>query len=294
MGPGIGRGMPMKKKSHSAYEIGSAIDPGRKRSGKANQDSLMVILSENGHRMQPVLVIADGMGGYAGGQIASQIVIQEFTRKFSEIMETDYSFEKYASIAIDTALDEMQRRAEADPELGSMGSTVVSVCVDEGLVHVANVGDSRAYLIHEGEIRQINYDHSFVGEAVRAGLLTAAEAMNHPRKNQLTQSISAKRPAVKPFFDTLPLDENDLLLLCSDGLWGVVPEAMIQAVVTEMPPQKAAEKLIKLANSRGGPDNISVIVCRKAGSKPLNPFIRPDEKINNGKPFSLFKRRRGE
>lgn len=283
-------GILMKNKLRLAYEIGSAIDPGRKRKGKANQDALVVLLPPKGQNTPPVLVIADGMGGYAGGQIASQIVTQKFSDQYASYKGDDFLFEDFVTVAIEVSLKEMQRRAEIDPDLANMGSTVVTVSIFGGMARVANVGDSRAYLVHEGEMHQINYDHSFVAEAVRAGLLTPLEAMQHPKKNQLTQSISSRRPNVNPYFGKTPFSDNDLVILCSDGLWGVVPEALIQAVVTELPPQQAAEKLVRLANTRGGPDNISVIVCKKAGAKLVNPFIHPEEKVSKKKIWSFLQR----
>ena len=282
----------MSDKDRPAYEIGSAIDPGRKRIGGANQDSLIVLLPAKNHPLPPVVVVADGMGGYSGGAAASQIVVQKFSNLYTAAKQDNFSFVPFATEAIDQALVEMQKKADADVQYANMGSTVVALSLEGKTVNLVNVGDSRGYLIHNGEMKQINYDHSFVGEAMRVGLLTPAEAMKHPKKNQLTQSISARRSAIKPYFAAIDVDENDLLFICSDGLWGVVPEAMIQAVVTELPPQQAAEKLVKLANSRGGPDNISVIICRRSGAKPINPFIDADETGEIKKVWSIFNKRK--
>jgi protein phosphatase len=128
---------------------------------------------------------------------------------------------------------------------------------------MANVGDSRAYVVNQQEIRQVSWDHSFVGEQVRQGIITAEEAQVHPRRNIITMSLSAQRAEVNPFSARIELKTEDIVVLCSDGLWGPVPEDQIQAVVLELTPQKAANRLVEMANNNQGPDNISVIVARQ-------------------------------
>jgi serine/threonine protein phosphatase PrpC len=267
----------LKNLLNDRFEIGSAIDPGKKRKGGLNQDSMIVLLPSKGRKLPPVFVVADGMGGYSGGALASQIVIEQFRKGYMEYTGGEFVFQEFASVAIEGALREMHNRAKQDVQYENMGSTVVAISIDGENLNLVNIGDSRAYLVHETEMLQINYDHSFVGEAMRAGLLSKADAMKHPKKNQLTQSVTAKRLEVKPFYSSLAFAENDLVLLCSDGLWGVVPESIIHAVSIEMPLQQAAEKLVKLANSRGGPDNISVILCKQVGAVQENPFATRDE-----------------
>jgi len=149
-----------------------------------------------------------------------------------------------------------------------MGCTIVAAIPTVNVIHLANVGDSRAYLVNVSAIKQINYDHSLVAEQVRLGLITELEARTHPKKNVLTLSLSARRDTVQPYFSEIPWQEDDVLLLCSDGLWGPVTEAQIQAVLLELDPQQAAEKLVKLANISGGPDNISVIIATRR-KKPV-------------------------
>jgi len=255
------------------YEIGTAIDLGKKRKSGANQDSLIVLTSD-GPALKPILlVIADGMGGYTGGAIASETITSLFSSFYREHQSESFDMQGFSTKVINESLLKMQQKAKDDPQLANMGSTLVAVSMEKTKVTVVNVGDSRAYLFHAGDIKQISYDHSFIGEAMRSGLITPLQALNHPKRNQLTQSISARRKEVKPYFGEHALERDDVLLLCTDGLWGVVSEAIMQAVVLEMPPQAAAEKLVKLANSRGGPDNISVIICRRVDSVPVLPQL---------------------
>jgi PPM family protein phosphatase len=267
----------MRKEKRGSMEIqyGSAIDVGLKRSGKPNQDAFVILNSKHDNTLPPVLIVADGMGGYKGGEVASQIVIQQFSEDYAASNGKSFSMAAYSEQAIRKAILKMQEKAKEDVEYASMGSTVVALSLINARVNVVNVGDSRAYLINTNGVRQISYDHSFVGEAMRAGLLTAEEAMHHPKKNQLTQSIRAAATEIRPYYGTETLANNDYILLCSDGLWGVVPEPMIHYVVTANPPQMAAELLVQAANNLGGPDNISVIIARPVQDGPITkPAIR--------------------
>ena len=258
--------------------FGSAIDVGIKRRSKPNQDSLVALMPAPNVTTPPVFVVADGMGGYTGGEVASQIVVKQFSSHYSAWNGRIFSLAGYADNAISDAVAEMKSKATADPQYAGMGSTVVAVSLEKSKVNVVNVGDSRAYIINSNKIRQINHDHSFVGEMMRAGMLTAAEAMNHPKKNQLTQSISTRTMELKPYNGTELIGQDDVVLLCSDGLWGVVTESLIQFIVMENPPQKAAELLVQMANERGGPDNISVIVIRQ---KPDAAITKPVLRVKN-------------
>jgi protein phosphatase len=144
-----------------------------------------------------------------------------------------------------------------------MGSTLVAAVLEEHTLHLLNIGDSRAYLLRGKNILQVSQDHSWVALQVQAGLLTAEEARTHPNRNRLNMAITAKRPEIKPYLTRKTLQPEDILVLCSDGLWGVVPETLIWAAATELPPDIAVKKLISLANRQQGPDNISVIIARR-------------------------------
>lgn len=242
-------------------EIGSALDPGRKRIANTNQDSLCVIRPTLFNRRPPLLVIADGMGGYEGGAIASQLVVSSFAGVYQQADDT-ISPLQILQAGVAAALNELKQSAAQNSSLARMGSTVVAAVIKGSSIYLINVGDSRAYLVNEKAIRQISYDHSLVGEQLRQGLITEAEVRSHPRRNVLSMSISAQRENVTTFTDVFEWRQGDRLVLCSDGLWGPVTEAQIQAAVMEFHPQQAAERLVYLANTNQGPDNISVIVAR--------------------------------
>lgn len=251
-------------------QIGTALDVGRQRQGKANQDYLTVVKTGLFDRRPPLLVLADGMGGYRGGEKASHLVVDKMTTAYRKAaphpdpLETLKTGVIQAHAAIKTA-------AARKSELARMGSTVVAAVIQDETLYLTNVGDSRAYLINQHEMRLVSWDHSFVADQVRAGLLTPQEALTHPKRSVLSLSLTARRENVDPYLAKMPFGKDDILLLCSDGLWGPVPEAILHAVVIEQPPRQAAQKLVALANANQGPDNISVIIaCHKGRDFPKN------------------------
>lgn len=259
------------------FEIGSACDVGRKRAGKPNQDSVGVVWPPpDAAERHPLLIVADGMGGHRGGEIASRIVVETITQRY---LAAPPGEDVLAALAdyVREAHRAVRQRAAGEDALQAMGSTVALALPTEERVYIANVGDSRVYLFRGRETIQLSEDQSWVAAQQRAGLLTAEEARAHPRRSRLTMSISAKRPTIEVYTAAVALETEDVLVLCSDGLWSVVPLPIIQAVVYEMPPQQAAGKLVTLANLAQGPDNISVIIARRAGAPLRSVFADEDE-----------------
>ena len=244
------------------FEFGFACDVGRKRRGEPNQDAVAVEIPSSAEPWHPpLLLVADGLGRHFGGAVASQLVVQTFKQEFKASQHpADYL--SLLESCVRAAHRAVRAEGEKDPRLAFMGSTIVAVTVTGGRLFVLNVGDSRAYIFRDKSIRQVSQDHSWVAAQMRAGVLTEQEARIHPNRNRLTMAITAKRSEVKPFVAEEKLESQDVLLLCSDGLWGVVPETLILAAATELQPQVAADKLVALANNSRGPDNISVIVAR--------------------------------
>lgn len=245
------------------FVIGQAADPGLKRGKGPNQDSIGVAEPAGAELKAPMLILADGMGGYYGGEIASRMAIDTIKEIYSASDPEKTGFQAVLRECIDEAHRKIGENAAADDQLSFMGSTVVLAVPTEKSVWVGNVGDSRAYLITaQGKISQISFDHSLVMEQVRAGLITKEEADHHPRKNVLTMSLSGQRGNVDPYIREVPWKAGDSVLICSDGLWGPVPEDQIRSTVAAMEPQEAADRLVELANKNGGPDNISVLIAR--------------------------------
>lgn len=246
-------------------EFGKALDVGIKRRGKKNQDALKIVkpLLKN-----PLLIVADGMGGFNGGREASRIVIRTLTHAYGKASRKANPGVVLgrAILAAHQAIIEKSKTSEA---LAKMGSTVAAVIIDEKKeqLTIANVGDTRVYLIEPEKINLVSHDHSEVAELERKGVLNPVEARDYVRKNVLTMSLAAHRPpeTVQPFVSQIPFPAGALVLLCSDGLWGSVPDHLIRLTALEYSPDKAARKLVEFANTSGGPDNISVLIARRKG-----------------------------
>jgi len=257
------------------YEIGKATNVGIKRKDHPNQDNIGVVLPGLFNHKPPLFIVADGMGGYEGGAIASQIVVNTLEHEYKKSKKQKDYQDLLQKIIIDSH-NAIKKRIINNPEIAKMGSTVVAVILEGKNLYIGNVGDSRAYLINKQEIKQVSWDHSFVGELVRQGTITTEQGLVHPKRNILTMSITAQRPDINPYINKIECNENDLVLLCSDGLWGTVGADKIFTTVLSMPPQEAADKLVELANNNSGPDNISVIIATKKTAEKI--FAKPKTK----------------
>lgn len=248
------------------FEIGMATSPGKKRSG-VNQDYLGIFRQNWLNRRPTLIAVADGMGGYQGGEIASREVIQTFIRVYRS-SDVRQGFPTILNNGISEAHRRIKFLADKKKKLAEMGSTIVAAVLNQSEITILNVGDSRAYHIKsEGLILQVSQDQSMVAELVRKGEITPAEALTHPDRSKLNMSIRSARPEVIPNIAEFSVAVGDSLLLCSDGLWAVVPEEEILYFVQNFPPQEAANDLIQQANEYGGPDNISVIIARCTDKK---------------------------
>jgi len=253
-----------------------ASDPGRKRRAKRNQDSIGIVPGDPDRDLPFLLIVADGMGGHIGGEIASQRVVEAIKTCYSEA-ESGENLPDLLNTCIGAALASLRTYAARHPSHASMGTTVVLATVHDGQATVANVGDSRAYLVRGEEMIQLSLDHSVVADLVRAGLISDLDARNHPNRNRLTQSITPKRREVTPHISQEPFKRDDVLLLCTDGLWGVVPESIMRALAVELPPREAVKRMISLANQNGGPDNISVVIARR---RDFQPPVEPGDETD--------------
>ena len=260
------------------FEIASGTNEGRLRKGSPNEDSINIMDPGPLDKKPPLLILADGMGGQAGGTLASKTVVETLGNDFKK-NHRSLSPREILESGVQRAFTTIQKKGEKNQQLSRMGSTVVAAILDDHKIHVINVGDSRLYIFRGKEIRQISYDQSIVADMLRNGEITEAEASNHPRKNELTMSISARREEVTPYYVEETLESKDVIILCSDGLWGCLPTSLIRAVSCQMRPKQAVKKLIELANGAGGPDNISIIIARRKGT-PLEIVNEAGEEID--------------
>jgi serine/threonine protein phosphatase PrpC len=229
----------------------AATDVGRMR--KNNEDSYL--------SQKPVAAVADGMGGHSAGEVASAIAIEELAAlRDRGPWENETAATDDLKQAILRANRRIREMAASDRKLNGMGTTLVALLEDGDLVHLANVGDSRGYLLRQGELSQVTVDHSLVQELVDDGRLSPEDAEHHPQRSVITRALGIDREVEFDLF-TYKLQLGDRLLLCSDGLSDVVEPTQIRNVLLRVRnPYEAARRLIEVANEQGGPDNITVIV----------------------------------
>ena len=245
---------------------GGVTDMGRVRTN--NEDCYKIV--EPLH----LFVLSDGMGGEAHGEIASAMAVETVVNHCLDIesnpaarvigrVDPNWSDRtRRLSTAVHLANKNIFKSAEEDPDRHGMGATLTAVWIDDAKLSIAHVGDSRAYLLRSGSLLQLTRDHSLVAEQVRRGILTAAEADESEMQSVLLRALGAQAE-IEVDAEEHTLFPRDVLLLCSDGLTRMVTEPEIAGMLqAETDPTRASEKLVALANERGGPDNISVVAVR--------------------------------
>ncbi len=248
--------------------VGALSDPGQKR--ELNEDNWGIVREEDHPpeviaRKGRLYAVADGMGGHAAGEVASQLAI-------AVLFETYYSdpvpdLKESLRRAVVAANEAVYAQATGDEARAGMGTTLVAAVLYQNKAIIANVGDSRAYFLHEADIVQITRDHSWVGEQVEAGLLSPEEARGHIYRSVITRCLGHEPDVNVDIFEQ-DLQADDALVLCTDGLSNMVNEQEIWREVTSREVQAAAEALVAQANQRGGPDNITVIVVKLTAETP--------------------------
>jgi len=217
-----------------------------------------------------ILLVADGMGGALGGEVASQMAVdliyEQLAAAWTEDHETSAErFRFRVRDAIERANVRIHERSQRQLELHGMGSTATLVGLFDGHFLLNQVGDSRAYLVRKEGVIQLTHDQSFVQQLLDTGRVTEEQAERMGNRNVILQALGPA-PTVDVVQSWRRIQRDDVILICSDGLTGVVGSAEIQAVVVDAPNlTQACESLIDLANSRGGPDNITVILARLTG-----------------------------
>lgn len=234
----------------------SVTDIGKKR--KMNQDYVYCCTQTVG-MLPNLFIVADGMGGHNAGDFASRFAVEEFVRQVKQAKEKTLIQTMEESVQNANRL--LLEQAAGKPELKGMGTTFVAATICGETMYVANIGDSRLYLISREEIAQVTQDHSLVEEMIRRGELKREEGRFHPNKNVITRAMGANVGVVPDFFE-VRLKEDDIILLCSDGLSNMMDDMEIFSVVKNYREDvaKAGEELLRLANEYGGRDNISIVL----------------------------------
>jgi serine/threonine protein phosphatase PrpC len=242
------------------FEVAKLTDVGRAR--PHNEDYVDYYIPPDPRlrdQKGALYLVADGMGGHQAGEVASRGVVELTIAQYYS--DTTHDIGTSLVRAFRLANQRIHEQAQSDPAKGGMGSTLVAAVVLGRKVYVANVGDSRAYLINAQGTTQISEDHSWVEEQVRAKLLTPEQARRHPQRNLVTRALGSKPDVQVDLFEG-ELNAGDILLLCTDGLTGRVEDPEIAEIVRQHPPQEAARQLVALANERGGNDNISLLIVK--------------------------------
>src|ERR1700730_1722699 len=218
-----------------------------------------------------LFIVADGMGGHAAGEVASEIAVDTISNMYYQ----DDSEEVATSLlrAIKRANALIHQRAAENMLRSGMGTTCVAAVLRGNMAYIANVGDSRAYIVRGGQVKQVSQDHSWVAEQVRAGFLTEDQARTHAQRNLITLCLGTQADVEIDVFPE-PIEENDALVLCTDGLSGLVTDDEIRRIVDQSGPQESVYHLVERANENGGPDNITAIVVsvQEVGLEP--PGVR--------------------
>ncbi len=229
---------------------------------KLNQDYVYASELPVGN-MPNLFVVADGMGGHNAGDFAAKLAVTTIAEQTAESAETNP--QRVLEQAIITANSFVYRSAGASAELEGMGTTIVAAVCDGDTLHVANVGDSRLYVMNGQQLRQVTRDHSWVEEMVKRGGLGREEARNHPDKNIITRAVGVEMTVRIDFFEHR-LQKNDLILMCTDGLTNMLKDEEIRDILKGRGSiEEKAEELIRMANENGGRDNISVILISPLG-----------------------------
>ena len=206
-------------------------------------------------------VVCDGMGGASGGNVASSKAVKIISERITSTYKDGMSYNSIKNMltsAIAAANIEVFDESKADENLAGMGTTVVAVILTDRRVYVAHAGDSRAYILSKGKLTQITKDHSFVQEMIDTGRLTPDEAKDDPRKNIITRALGVDNDLRVDFCEEF-IDENDVVLICTDGLTNYVSDEDIVALASDGKFNDFAERLVSHANENGGGDNITVV-----------------------------------
>lgn len=249
-------------KVRPGVEVSGQSDIGCQREN--NEDSFGYWEPEDDVQFQRkgrLAVVADGMGGYEGGQEASRIAVDTVIDFYREFAGDDPQQALVGAVL--SAHERIRECGVAHPHLHGMGTTCTALALVQDELHFAHVGDTRLYRVRGEQITQLTRDHSYVGRLVESGVISREEAERHPQRNILTAALGTTTDLV---MDSPgrgePILPGDVLLICSDGLWGQVRDSEILEAVKNQDAEQAGQSLIRLARERGGPDNITVEILR--------------------------------
>jgi PPM family protein phosphatase len=249
-------------KIRPGVELASLTDVGCVREN--NEDSYSYWEPESDElfrRVGRLLVVADGMGGYGGGEVASQMATSTITDVYAHSQQSDIQQSLLQAFA--EAHRRIRQRARENDELRGMGTTCIALALVNGHFFFAHIGDSRLYFLTQGKVRCLSHDHTLISRWVENGIIRAEDAENHPQRHVLTAALGVADD-IQPdrSSEPIPVRKGDVLMVCTDGLWGQVKDDEIQHTLSTCSPADSCRILCNLAKDRGGPDNITLQVLR--------------------------------
>lgn len=255
------------KGGYMELEFAALTDVGQVR--QKNEDSHGRYLPDDDSERDTkgvMFVVADGMGGHRGGEIASQLAVETVISLYYASNDSE------PAALLEQCFAEANRRilekSTSEVDLFGMGTTCTTMVARPGEAFFAHVGDSRAYILRDGEFRQVTEDHSLVGEMVRSGILSSEDAQHHPKRNVITRSLGTQHNLATDLPETpFPLQDGDVFLICSDGLTSMVSDDKLKKVLSSNDPKTACHKLVDMANATGGKDNITVQVVKVVSAR---------------------------
>lgn len=284
--------MKLLENPHSLTAIQIASGTHEGMTGKNNEDAYQFAAWQTGDRHLYLGVVADGVGGQTAGELASQIVVESMVAYFDQLPEMSLAGRNMLNhllTAIHDANTAVYNRAQTDKEVQGMAATIVVAAIFNGRLYTSHVGDSRIYFWRDEQLHQITQDHSWVQEAVEAGLITAEQARTHPNRNIIRRSLGTasetdvdQNPLSPEAFllkQGMALQKGDTLLLCSDGLSDMIDDEAIATTLRQHGEDlnTAVDDLIQQANDAGGRDNITVMLLRMLeGADPMSDDLYPE------------------
>lgn len=267
------------------FQISSLSDIGKLR--KKNEDSFLEFDFEDESNTGVLLVVADGMGGHRGGEVASKTVVESI-ENFFKSNELDPSRNSLETLkqSIAHANEKVFKVSSDNKELKGMGSTCTAIIIKNNETLVAHVGDSSAYLVRDQNIKKLTRDHTMAEKMIESGVISEEEAKSSPHKNMLVKAIGIAESIEVETYEPIKTISGDAYVLCSDGLTEYLGEDEICSIINLYEPEEACNLLVNIANKRGGKDNITVQIAKIMNSEPVKKkgFMDSLKKLN---PFKL-------
>ncbi len=232
-----------------------------------NEDAVGVFKSDAGI----LAIVADGMGGHLAGDIASQMTISTFKGLWEQVerIESPNAAEEWLTKSVDEVNKAVYEHSLTNPDCQGMGTTIVGAVVTNDFVTIGHIGDSRCYLLNKTGFKQITQDHSLVNELVKSGQITREDAEHHPRKNVLLRALGTEQ-SVELDLSTIDFEQDDILLICSDGLSNKVNDQELQSELSNaLTLPEIGNNLVNMANENGGEDNISLVLVKMTANHEL-------------------------